>query len=127
MFITKKAYSSFSVDTLETAQEFYTKILGLKVEDNGMGLEIHLPGGGMVFAYPKDTHQPASFTLLNFVVDNIDTALEELKSRGVHFEYYKDMPQDEKGILRGLSQNRGPSIAWFKDSAGNILSILQEK
>ena len=122
----KAAFSGFSVDDLAKSNEFYTKTLGLKVDDEGMGLTLHLPDGGTVFIYPKPDHQPATFTILNFVVENIDEAVDELKSRGVTFERYEGPPQDEKGILRGRSQHMGPDIAWFKDPAGNILSVLQD-
>ena len=90
-----------------------------------MGLEVSLPSGGSVFVYLKADHQPATFTILNFVVEDIDAAVDELKGKGVEFEIYEEMQQDEKGIARGKSQNRGPDIAWFKDPAGNILSVLQ--
>jgi catechol 2,3-dioxygenase-like lactoylglutathione lyase family enzyme len=127
MFKAKAAFSGFSVDDLAKAKEFYTHTLGLKVDDPGMGLRLHLPGGGTVFVYPKEDHQPATFTILNFEVDNIDEAVDDLTSRGVKFEHYEgDLRTDEKGVARGLSQNRGPDIAWFKDPAGNILSVLQD-
>ena len=122
----KAAFSGFSVNDLAKSNEFYTKTLGLKVDDEGMGLSLHLPGGGTVFIYPKPDHQPATFTILNFVVENIDKAVDELKSRGVTFERYEGPPQDEKGILRGRSQNMGPDIAWFKDPSDNIMSVLQD-
>lgn len=122
----KTAFSGFSVNDLAKSNEFYTKVLGLKVDDEGMGLTLHLPDGGIVFMYPKNDHQPATFTILNFVVENIDEAVDELKSSGVTFERYEGSPQDEKGILRGRSQNMGPDIAWFKDPSGNILSVLQD-
>jgi catechol 2,3-dioxygenase-like lactoylglutathione lyase family enzyme len=127
MLKVKAAYSGFSVDDLAKSNEFYTKTLGLKVDDEGMGLRLHLPEGGTVFIYPKQDHQPATFTILNFVVENIDEAVDELKSRGVSFERYEGPPQDEKGILRGRSQQMGPDIAWFKDPSGNILSVLQDE
>jgi catechol 2,3-dioxygenase-like lactoylglutathione lyase family enzyme len=127
MFKAKAAFSGFSVDDLAKAKGFYTETLGLRVEDEGVGVRLYLPGGGTVFAYPKDDHEPASFTILNFVHDNIDEAVAELTQRGVRFEHYKDGPStDEKGILRGRRQNLGPDIAWFKDPAGNILSVIQE-
>ena len=127
MFKAKAAFSGFSVDGLAKAKEFYTQTLGLKVDDQGMGLRLHLPDGGTVFVYPKEDHQPATFTILNFEVDNIDEAVDELTNRGVQFEHYEgDLKTDEKGILRGLSQNMGPDIAWFKDPAGNILSVIQD-
>jgi len=126
MLKVKAAFSGFSVDDLAKSTQFYTKTLGLKVDDEAMGLRLHLPDGGTVFIYPKHDHQPATFTILNFVVENIDEAVDELKSRGIIFERYEGSPQDEKGILRGRSQQMGPDIAWFKDPAGNILSVLQD-
>jgi catechol 2,3-dioxygenase-like lactoylglutathione lyase family enzyme len=126
MFKAKAAFSGFSVDDLAKAKVFYNGTLGLKVDEEGVGLRLHLPGGGAVFAYPKDDHQPATFTILNFVVDNIDEAVAELTSRGVQFEHYEGIPIDQRGILRGLSRNMGPDIAWFKDPAGNVLAVLEE-
>jgi len=126
MLKVKEAFSGFSVNDLAKSNEFYTKTLGLKVDDEGMGLTLHLPDGGTVFIYPKPDHQPATYTILNFVVENIDEAVDELRSRGVTFERYEGPPQDEKGILRGRAQNMGPDIAWFRDPAGNILSVLQD-
>ena len=125
MFKPKTAFSGFSVNDLAKAKAFYTQTLGLQVVEEGVGLRLHLPGGGTAFAYPKDDHQPATFTLLDFVVDDIDEAVDELKSRGVNFDHFEGMPQDEKGIMRGISQNMGPDIAWFKDPAGNFLAVLQ--
>ncbi len=125
MFKAKTAFSGFSVDDLATAKEFYAETLGLKVDNEGIGLRLQLPGGGTVFAYPKDNYQPATFTILNFVVDTIDEAVDELTNRGVQFEHYEGIPTDEKGILRGISKNQGPDIAWFKDPAGNILAVLE--
>ncbi len=125
MFQPQTAFSGFSVKDLAKANEFYTQTLGLHVVEEGGGLSLHLPGGGTAFAYPKDNHQPATFTILDFVVDNIDEAVDELQSRGVSFERYEGMPQDEKGIMRGISQHMGPDIAWFTDPSGNILAVLQ--
>jgi len=125
MFQPKTAFSGFSVNDLAKAKAFYAQALGLKVVEEGVGLRLHLPGGGTAFAYPKDDHQPATFTLLDFVVDDIDEAVDELKSRGVSFDRFAGMPQDEKGIMRGISHNMGPDIAWFKDPAGNVLAVLQ--
>ena len=125
MFQPKTAFSGFSVNDLAKAKEFYTQTLGLQVVEEGVGLRIHLPGGGTAFAYPKDDHQPATFTLLDFVVDDIDEAVDELNSRGVSFDRYEGAPQDEKGIMRGIAQHMGPDIAWFKDPAGNVLAVLQ--
>jgi catechol 2,3-dioxygenase-like lactoylglutathione lyase family enzyme len=125
MIKTKGAFSGFSVDDLAKAKEFYADTLGLKVDPDGVGVRLHLPGGGTVFAYPKKDHQPATFTILNLVVDNIDEAVDDLTNRGVRFERYEDGPKtDAKGILRGKAENRGPDIAWFKDPAGNFLSVL---
>ena len=127
MFAPRSAFSGFSVDDLAKARQFYTGILGLAADDQDMGLRIHLPGGSSVFAYPKGNHQPATFTILNFVVDDIDKAVDELTSRGVQFEHYEDgLKTDKKGIARGRQQNRGPDIAWFKDPAGNFLSVIQD-
>jgi catechol 2,3-dioxygenase-like lactoylglutathione lyase family enzyme len=125
MFKPTAAFSGFSVDDLAKAKAFYTQTLGLSVEELPAGLQLHLPGGGTVFSYPKNDHQPATFTILNFQVDNIETAVDELISRGVQFEHYG--PQtDAKGIMHGKQLNLGPDIAWFKDPAGNILSVLEE-
>lgn len=123
------SFSGFSVDNLVKAKQFYTEVLGLTLGDETMGLQFELPGGGTVFAYQKDNHQPATFTILNFVVADIDQAVDELTNQGVTFERYPDLPapQDNKGVLRGLAANQGPDIAWFKDPAGNILAVLQDK
>jgi catechol 2,3-dioxygenase-like lactoylglutathione lyase family enzyme len=127
MLSLKAIFSGFSVNNIEKAKQFYSENLGLKLTDDTMGLNFELPGGGSMFIYPKDDHQPATFTILNLVVDDIDGAVNELTSKGVSFEHYDNMPakQDEKEILRGLAANQGPDIAWFKDPAGNILSVLQ--
>jgi predicted enzyme related to lactoylglutathione lyase len=128
MFKFLAAFNGISVDDLSKAKEFYTKTLKLTPSNEKMGLQLDLPGGGKTFIYEKDGHTPATFTILNFVVSNIDEAVDELKGRGVVFERYEKMPapQDDKGILRGLNANQGPDIAWFKDPAGNILSVLQD-
>jgi catechol 2,3-dioxygenase-like lactoylglutathione lyase family enzyme len=127
MFKANAAFSGFSVNDLARARDFYTGTLGLKVEEQAMGLRLHLPGGAAVFVYSKDNHQPATFTILNFVVDNIDKAVDELTNRGVRFEHYDNgLKTDKKGVARGLSSKQGPDIAWFKDPAGNFLSVLQE-
>lgn len=119
-------FSGFSVDDIATALSFYKDTLGLPVEDTKMGLQIPFKGGGYVFIYEKSDHTPASFTILNFVVDDIDNTVNELINRGVTMERYPDMPaeQDNMGILRGKAADMGPDIAWFKDPAGNILSVL---
>lgn len=126
MFKITDTFSSFSVNDAAKAQEFYENVLELKVEDNGMALQIHLPGGSSAFAYKKDDHQPATFTILNFEVGDIDEAVDSLVENGVVFEQYAQMT-DDKGIARGISQNRGPDIAWFKDPAGNFLSVLHNE
>lgn len=125
MFSASAAYSGFSVDDLGKAKEFYSSTLGLTVEPDGVGARIKLPGGGVVFLYPKPDHQPATFTILNFEVENIDDAVEDLTSRGVKFERYEGIEYvDSKGIMRGSQHNMGPDIAWFLDPAGNVLSVL---
>ena len=127
MFQVKAAFSGFSVNDLAKAKAFYAETLGLKVDDEGVGMRLHLPGGGTVFAYPKEDHQPATFTILDFVVASIDEAVNELTNRGVQFEHYAEGPKtDEKGILRGRALQMGPDIAWFKDPAGNVLAVLEE-
>ncbi len=129
MFKALAAFSGLSVNDLDKAKEFYTGTLGLELNDEKMGLQLQLPGGGKLFIYPKDDHQPASYTVLNFVVENIDEAVDELTSSGVSFEHYDNMEgnQDEKGVMRGIQASQGPDIAWFKDPAGNIISVLQDK
>lgn len=129
MFKAVAAFNGISVDDLAKAKDFYTDVLGLKLDDDKMGLQLSLPGGGKMFVYDKEDHEPASYTVLNFVVTDIDEAVDALTKAGVKFEHYDNMPAkpDEKGILRGLSANMGPDIAWFKDPAGNILAVLQDK
>jgi len=122
MFRDNHAFSSFSVSDLEQAKNFYGDKLGLEVSMTPEGLDMRLAGGGRVFLYPKPNHEPASFTVLNFIVDDIDQAVDQLSKLGVRFEHYEgDIKTDEKGIHR----NAGPQIAWFKDPAGNILSVLK--
>ncbi len=123
-----KAFSSFSVDDLKTAKEFYGQKLGLEVSETNEGLGLQVTGGGEIFIYPKANHTPATFTVLNFPVDDIDQAVDELGGRGVRFESYEgEMKTDKKGIFRGAARGEGPNIAWFKDPAGNILSVLEQK
>jgi catechol 2,3-dioxygenase-like lactoylglutathione lyase family enzyme len=117
------AFSGFSVDDLDRAKQFYGETLGLSVSEIPAGLELQLGGGGRVFVYPKPNHKPATFTILNFPVANIDQAVDELTAAGVTFERYDGLEQDDRGIARG---GGGPNIAWFKDPAGNILSVLEE-
>ena len=125
MFKDTKAFSTFSVNDLEKAKAFYGQTLGLEVSKMPEGLQLKIAGGGLVFIYPKPNHAPATFTVLNFPVDDIEAAVDELTKSGVHFERYEgDIETDEKGIHRGA---RGPLIAWFRDPAGNILSVLQDR
>ncbi|MEU8849396.1 VOC family protein [Streptomyces sp. NPDC048564] len=123
------AYSGFSVDDLDVARRFYGETLGLQVEESGQGemrmLTVKLGGGAHVFVYPKDTHTPATFTILNFPVDDIETAVAELERRGVTLERYSGFDHDEKGIVR-VGQGGPTAIAWFTDPAGNVLSVVQE-
>ena len=120
-----KSFSSFSVNDLQKAKEFYGETLGLEIKESPEGLELHT-GNNVVFLYPKPNHSPASFTVLNFPVDDIDKAVDELTSMGVKLEHYDlpDLKTDERGIARGP---KGPTIAWFKDPDGNILSVLEEQ
>jgi catechol 2,3-dioxygenase-like lactoylglutathione lyase family enzyme len=121
MFDTTKAFSGFSVDDIPAAKKFYGETLGLRVtEENGM-LSLHPSSETTILVYPKPNHTPATFTILNFPVDDIDKAVDELAGRGVRFERYDGFAQDEKGINR----DDGPPIAWFTDPAGNVLSVLQ--
>jgi catechol 2,3-dioxygenase-like lactoylglutathione lyase family enzyme len=123
MFKDTKAFSGFAVDDLEKAKEFYGDTLGLNVSAEHGLLHLHIAGGTDILAYPKPDHTPASFTILNFPVDDIDKAVDQLRERGVRFETYPGLETDVKGIFRG----GGPYIAWFTDPAGNILSVLQER
>jgi catechol 2,3-dioxygenase-like lactoylglutathione lyase family enzyme len=124
MFKDSRVFSSFSVNDLQKAKEFYGQTLGLDVKQTPEGLELHLAGGNTTFLYPKPNHTPASFTVLNFPVDDIEKAVDELNNLGIRLEHYDlpDIKTDERGIARG----EGPQIAWFKDPAGNILSVLEE-
>jgi predicted enzyme related to lactoylglutathione lyase len=120
-------FSSFSVNDIAKAKEFYAKTLGIDVSDNEQGgLELSFTDGGSVFVYPKDNHEPATFTVLNFLVDDIEKAVNDLKGRGITFESYDgEMKTDAKGIMRGKEHGHGPNIAWFKDPAGNFLSVIE--
>jgi catechol 2,3-dioxygenase-like lactoylglutathione lyase family enzyme len=123
MFKNTKAFSGFSVDDVPAAKRFYGDTLGLEVsEEHGM-LTLHIAGDRDVLVYPKRDHTPASFTILNFPVDNIEATVDELVTRGVRFERYDSLSTDERGIFRG----GGPLIAWFTDPAGNVLSVIQEQ
>lgn len=123
MLTTTSGFPGFSVDDLQAALAFYRDTLGLDVRDTGMGLEVNV-GSTHIFIYPKDDHQPATFTVFNFEVADIDAAVDELVAAGVRLERYEGSHQDEKGIARGKAAQMGPDIAWFKDPAGNILSVL---
>ncbi|MGH3382982.1 MAG: VOC family protein [Nocardioidaceae bacterium] len=120
MFEHTKAFSGFSVDDIPAAKQFYSETLGLRVSEEYGMLSLHIAGDRDTLVYPKEDHTPASFTILNFPVDDIDSAVEQLAARGIVFEKYDGV--DDKGVMREY----GPAIAWFKDPAGNILSVLQE-
>jgi predicted enzyme related to lactoylglutathione lyase len=127
MFKNANAFSGFSVDDLEEAKTFYADMLGCNVNDEGMGLELQFPNGHSVFIYEKEDHEPAGYTVLNFPVDDINTAIDSLVEVGVTMERYDSLPadQDGRGVLRGKTAGMGPDIAWFKDPAGNILAVLE--
>lgn len=125
-----KAFSGFATSNIDKAREFYRDVLGLKVVDGEMGdLMLDLGSGASVLVYPKENHTPATFTILNFPVDDIDKAVDELAAKGVTFEHYDtdQLKTDEKGIARGLATGQGPDIAWFTDPDGNILSVIKVK
>ena len=127
MFAPVQGFSGFSVDDVDAAVEFYGTTLGLEVTRNAMSaLDLTLPGGTKVFIYPKPDHEPATFTVLNLVVQDIDAAVDELNARGVTTKIYDDDVTDAKGIARGRAAGRGPDIAWFRDPAGNVLSVLAD-
>ncbi|WP_030752925.1 VOC family protein [Streptomyces griseus] len=129
MFGETTAYSGFSVDDLDSARHFYGDALGLTVEDTGAGdmrmLFLTLPGGARVFVYPKEDHAPASFTILNFEVEDIDRAVDDLTARGVAFERYPGFDADGKGVVRGTGEGGPRGIAWFTDPAGNVIAVMQ--
>jgi catechol 2,3-dioxygenase-like lactoylglutathione lyase family enzyme len=121
MLADSKAFSGFAAPDIEAAREFYGDTLGIKVtEEHGL-LTLHLAGDRPTLIYPKADHEPAGYTILNFPVDDVEAAVDELSARGVEFEQYDGFDQDEKGIARG----NGPDIAWFKDPAGNVLSVIK--
>ena len=124
MFTDTKAFSGFAVDDLQKARDFYGETLGLRtsVLEEGVLLSLHLAGERDTLVYQKPDHAPANYTILNFPVDDINKAVDELTERGVQFERYQGLEQDDKGIARG----QGPNIAWFKDPAGNVLSVLEQ-
>jgi catechol 2,3-dioxygenase-like lactoylglutathione lyase family enzyme len=118
-------FSGIAVKDIDAARTFYRDALGLSVEDNAMnGLNIALPQGGIIFVYPKGDHAPATYTVLNLEVADIDEAVDDLRSHGVAFEVYEGAHQDDKAIARGKAAGFGPDIAWFLDPSGNILSVL---
>jgi len=126
-FTTDGAFSGFAVDDIDAARTFYRDTLGLDVRDNDMGfLELRLASGGGILIYSKPHHEPAGFTILNFPVEDVDAAVDDLNAKGVVTKIYGDdeFPSDSKGIVRGGDQ--GPDIAWFRDPAGNVLSVLQD-
>jgi len=124
MFKDTRAFSGFSVNDIGKAKDFYGQTLGLEVSEAHGLLTLHVAGGARILIYPKPTHTAATFTILNFPVDDIEKAVDALTKRGIRLERYEgDMKTDEKGIFRG----GGPKIAWFKDPAGNILSVLEER
>lgn len=124
MFKDADAFSGFSVDDLQRAKDFYGGTLGLEVSEANDLLELRLGGGAKVLAYPKPNHVPATFTILNFPVDDVERAVDELTERGVRFEIYDE--GELKTDQRGVSLGPGPKIAWFRDPAGNILSVIEE-
>jgi catechol 2,3-dioxygenase-like lactoylglutathione lyase family enzyme len=120
MFRDAKAFSGFSVDDIDRARTFYGETLGVQVDDIGGGLlQLTLGTGAKVLVYPKPDHTPATFTILNFPADDVDAAVDAMTANGVPFEHYPELGTDEKGIMRG----NGPTIAWFRDPAGNVLSV----
>jgi catechol 2,3-dioxygenase-like lactoylglutathione lyase family enzyme len=121
MFTNTKAFSGFAVDDVDKAREFYSETLGLKVSDENGLLTLHIADDRPTLVYPRPNHTPAEYTILNFPVDDIDQAVDDLTARGVQFERYEGFDQDERGIMR----EEGPPIAWFKDPAGNVLSVIQ--
>jgi predicted enzyme related to lactoylglutathione lyase len=122
MFKDTKAFQGFSVDDLGAAKRFYGETLGIEVAENEAGLTLHIAGDRDTLIYPKEDHAPASFTILNFPVEDVEATVDALAERGVEFERYEGTPieTDEKGVFRG----GGPLIAWFKDPAGNVLSVI---
>ena len=126
IFKLDESFSSYSIDDVKAAKDFYGDTLGIKVteeKEGGLGLKM---GDTQLFLYPKEDHEPASFTVLNIAVTDIDAAVAELSSRGIEFESYGgDIATDENGNFRGADQDSGPNIAWFKDPAGNILSVIE--
>ena len=126
MFRDTKAFSGFSIDDVDAARKFYSDTLGLDVEQNDIGLELKVAGGTGVFAYGKENHTPATFTILNFPVTDVSEAVDTLTAKGVVFQHYEgELGTDERGIFWGKKREMGPNIAWFTDPAGNILSVIE--
>jgi catechol 2,3-dioxygenase-like lactoylglutathione lyase family enzyme len=123
MFAKTEAFSGFAVDDIERAREFYGETLGLETSIEHGLMTLHLAGERPTLVYPKPNHTPADYTILNFKVDDVEAAVDELLARGVQPERYAGMEQDERGIMRA----GGPYIAWFKDPAGNVLAVLQDR
>ena|SRR5215216_512810 len=121
MFTNTKAFSGFAVDDVDKAREFYAETLGLEVSEEDGLLTLRIAGDRPTLIYPKPDHKPADYTILNFPVEDVEQAVDELAARGVEVERYDGFEQDERGIFRG----GGPAIAWFKDPAGNVLSVIQ--
>ena len=127
MFGESQAFSGFSVDDIDAARTFYGETLGLRVEDNDMGfLTLSLATGGVILVYPKPDHAPATYTILNFPVADVDAAVDELNARGVVTKIYEGNHTDERGIARPKRPEDGPVICWFMDPAGNVLSVLED-
>jgi catechol 2,3-dioxygenase-like lactoylglutathione lyase family enzyme len=122
MLADSHGFSGFSTNDIDAARRFYGETLGLEITESDGTLNLHLAGGGRVVVYPKPNHVPASFTVLNFPVDDVSRTVDELAAAGIHFERYDGLKQDERGIMR----DRGPTIAWFLDPAGNILAVLED-
>lgn len=122
-----RTFGGISVDDVEAARAFYGGVLGFPTHDEMGGLRVELPGGAELWVYGKPDHEPATFTVLNFVVPDIDVAVAELNGAGIETKIYpdEDFPTDERGIARGRAVNQGPDIAWFRDPAGNVLAVLQ--
>lgn len=129
MFKNTKAFSSFSVNDIAKAKDFYTNILGLDVKEEYGGLTLNIAGSNSIMVYPKDNHEPATFTVLNFPVEDIEKSVDELIAKGITFEQYDFLNTNEKGIAKMPEEGgaNGPTMAWFTDPAGNIFSLMQEK
>jgi catechol 2,3-dioxygenase-like lactoylglutathione lyase family enzyme len=127
MLTNSKAFSSFSVDDVKKAKEFYEQVLGLSVSEESWGtLKLHLAGGNNIFVYPKKDHVPATFTVLNFPVDDIEACVDELAAKGVKFEHYdKEVGDMSKTNAKGISESDGVKMAWFKDPARNFMALMQ--